>query len=113
MRLSLHASNRCGRRESDPSMRENHASCVRGGQSDYYCFDSIIKWINQTIESMLAGSWPEVVRLGGGSGQVWYQNVQLDQLNPMLYHTWGWEVWNPLRPINPDSPNYLEPMQKP
>jgi len=22
----------------------------------------------------------------------------------MMYHTWGWEVGNPLRPISPDSP---------
>jgi len=22
-----------------------------------------------------------------------------------MYHTWGWEVWNPLRPIIPDLPN--------
>ncbi len=23
-----------------------------------------------------------------------------------MYHTWEWEVGNPLRPISPDSPNY-------
>jgi hypothetical protein len=27
---------------------------------------------------------------------VWYQNVQLEELNPIMYHTWGWGVGNPL-----------------
>ncbi len=45
------------------------------------------------------------VRVRGG--QVWYQNVQLDELNPMMYHTWGWEVWNPLGPKPSLSPHFL------
>ena len=37
-----------------------------------------------------------------GSGHVWYQNVQLEELNPLMYQTWGCEVGNLLRPISPD-----------
>jgi hypothetical protein len=36
------------------------------------------------------------VRVGGG--QVIYQNAQLDELNPTMYNTWGWGVWNPFGP---------------
>ncbi len=45
------------------------------------------------------------VRVGGG--KVWYQNVQLDELNPMMYHTWGWGVWNPLGPKPSLSPHFI------
>jgi hypothetical protein len=28
-------------------------------------------------------------------GQVWYQNVQLEELNPMMYNTWEWGYGDP------------------
>jgi hypothetical protein len=33
-----------------------------------------------------------------GCNQVGYQSVQLDELSPTMYHTWGWGVGNPLGP---------------
>ena len=47
-----------------------------------------------------------------GSGQVWYQNVQLDVLSPMTYHTWGCSFSNPFTTLNPDSPEKCIVMHK-
>ncbi len=45
------------------------------------------------------------VRVGGG--QVWYQNVQLDELNPMII-TFGSGGWNTLEPKPSLSPKCLD-----
>ncbi len=53
---------------------------------------------NDILHGGVGHSRRELARSGQvrvGSGQVCYQNVQLKELNPMMYHTWGWGYGNP------------------
>ncbi len=68
---------------------------------------SSMSWVQRYITWRGRPSPHELTRNGQvlvRGGQVWYQNVQLDELNPMMYHTWGWVVGNPFRPTSSISP---------